>query len=125
MNWYIHWHLAVEEYCKEIYTSANRQSGLVCLLTTLPIILLSFFALQFIGEKLSIPFLEDNALEIGLLLGISDRILFYDESKRYRRWMEKYNQCRTDEKDLGCFLLACLSVIAVIALLLMAGTGKE
>ncbi len=125
MNWYIYWHLAVEEYCKEIYTSANRQSRLVCLLITLPVILLSFFALQLIGEKLNIPFLEDNAPEIGLVLGISDMILFYDESKRHRRWMEKYNQCRTDEKDLACFLLACLSVIAVIALLFIAAFEKN
>lgn len=125
MNWYIYWHLAVEEYCKEIYISANRQSGLVRLLITLPVILLSFFALQFIGEKLNISFLENNAPEIGLVLGISDMIFFYDESKRHRRWMEKYNQCRTDEKDLGCFLLACLSVIAAIALLFIAAFEKN
>lgn len=125
MNWYIHWHLAVEEYCKVIYHSAYRQSGLAHLLTFLPVTLLSFFALQFIGEKFNVPFLEDIAPETGLVPGISDMILFYDGSKRHRRWMEKYNQCRTDEKALCCFLLACLSVIAAIVLLFFAALEKN
>lgn len=124
MNGYIYWHLAVEEYCKGIYSSANRRSQLVNLLTALPVALLSFFAIQFIGQKLGIPFLEENAPEIGLVLGILDMVLFNDSSKRHRRWVKKYNQCRTDEKELCCFILACICDILVIVLLL-AEFGKK
>lgn len=117
MNGYIYWHLAVEEYCKEIYSSEHRSLKLMNMLTSISVMVFSLFAIQWIGQKSGIRLLESYAPFIGLAIGLSDMALFYVESKRHRRWMEQYNRCRTDEKDFCCFLLACAGIIAAIVLL--------
>lgn len=122
MNGYIYWHLAVEGYCRDIYSSEYRNLKLTIILTSISVMVFSLFAFQWIGQKSGIHFLEDYAPVLGLAIGLSDMAFFYVESKRYRRWTEQYNRCRTDEKDLCCFLLACAGIIAAIVLL-FTGNG--
>lgn len=118
MNGYLYWHIAVEEYCKEIYNNEMRRQNLTSVLTSVLVMLSGFSALKFTGETFDSSFLKSYASEISLVLGVADMALFYTGSKRYRRWKEKYNQCRTDEKDLCCFLLACAGIIAVAIMLI-------
>lgn len=117
MNWYIYWHLAVEEYCNEMCSFPSKKHRLLFALTSLSIMIICGFLIQLAGRKLAIPLLESHAIKIGVALGVVDCILFYDGSKRYRRWRSAYEKCRTDEKDMGCFILACLAFAGMLFIL--------
>lgn len=117
MNWYIYWHLAVEEYCGEICLFPSKKRGLIFALTSLPIMIICGFLIQIAGQQLAIPLLENYAIKAGIALGIIDCLLLYDGSKRYRRWRSAYEKCRTDEKDMGSFILACLAFLGMLVIL--------
>lgn len=117
MNWYIYWHLAVEEYCGELISFSYQRHGLLISLTSLPIMIICGFLIQFAGQQLAIPLLESYAIKAGVALGIIDYLLLYDGSKRYRRWRSAYEKCRTDEKDMGSFILACIAFLGMLVIL--------
>ncbi|WP_455664124.1 hypothetical protein [Phocaeicola sp.] len=117
MNWYIYWHIAVGEYCKEICSTTYRSSSLLNVFTSVSLMFITTFITQVIGRSLSIPFLENYSLGIGLIVYVADWIFFYENSKRFQRWKTAYEKCRTDEKDLCCFLLGCIGFIGMLVIL--------
>ena len=97
MNWYIYWYFAIKYFFWGLlgYGRAGNNIGFV------------FFYLPFVALIMALiapfPFVNDNKLLIylscSILFIVINEIVFWDETKRYRRWNNHYRNNGNNRKS--------------------------
>ena len=104
MNWYIYWHFTIKYFFWGLlgYGRAGNYIGFL------------FFYLPFIALIMALiaplPFVNDNKILIYLSCSVLfifiNEIVFWDETKRYRRWNNHYRNNNNNRKSwfFCCYL---------------------
>ena len=110
MNWYIYWYFAIKYFFWGLlgYGRAGNYIGFV------------FFYLPFVALIMALiapfPFVNDNKLLIylscSILFIVINEIVFWDETKRYRRWNNHYRNNGNNRKS---WFFVAISIIGTVS----------
>lgn len=120
MNWYIYWYFTIHYFCRGMFKSdhaSGRFTGLlfsfpVAALCRVPILLMDSFFHPELAK-------HDSWLWVTLLLLFIHTIVFWEGSKRFRKWNNTYRNTQTDGKNCFFVILSLVGIVGYGVMVIM------
>ncbi len=114
MNWYIYWYFTIRYFFWGLlgYGRAGNNIGFLFFhLPFIALIMTLIAPIHFVQEAKYVAFLS-----VSILFMLINEIVFWDETKRYRRWDNHYRNNNTNRKN---WLFVAISIIGIVSWLFL------